>query len=216
MNSLIKLKINFRAAEARMIPWELMYLVRPSDTDILPKIFKYYLLVKNPKTITKFLVDIPVKQTSIYKMKREDTVEKTLEDPTDITDLINLDQYELVVPLTIKRKKLSNSEIQHRLSYLSSTAFSKEAQRRGQRPYMYTSRGSRQHDGLLPEVVLHIHNRKTVHPCVTCINFPRKVMDKDACVLGSADCLPNIIIPVESEPVEAETKIEAEVDDVGV
>lgn len=204
LKQIIKLKLNYTAADGRAIPWELIYLMHPEDVqmdvnasnpdnDLCYQLFRDYLLVLSTSTVYQCLDNVKIEEINTINPRRDDTTSKTLTPKEQLKEHIKLQKYAMVIPLTVikQRQSTTSSEFQKRLAYLASRSFAEgeTTKKRYRSYYRYQSTSSK-----FPEVRMCLGNNFKAHPCATCSNFPKKVVDESACRLGSKLCLDYIMV----------------------
>lgn len=191
LKQIIKLKLNYNTATSREVPWELIYLMNPKDVklpdsntatqdDLCYQLFREYLLVEDSSSISTVLDYVDIEEIVTINPKREDTTSKVMTPRENVRKHLELRNYVMVIPLTVKKVKgLSAETFSERLKY-------------------FTSRNYREHRSntsthvSFPKVRLCLGRNFKAHPCATCSNFPTKVAVTESCTLGSRECLENI------------------------
>jgi hypothetical protein len=180
MQSIVKLKINHKVETGKSIPWELIYLIKKGQEKIGKRLFKYHLIVKSEKEIKGFLKNVNFETLSNQGMTREEIFETPLTPKKKLSELMDIEDYSLLIPILARGKKSGRKS----LRYLASKMF---------RRTVKDSASSRKPIEM-PQVIISAGDNLEGLPCTNCSNLHAKLVDDKACQLGSAQCLTNIMI----------------------
>ena len=193
MTSLIKLKINHKAESGRNIPWDLIYLVKKEDLQICKRLFKYHLVVNDAERVKTLLNEIDFEDLVSHGMHRGDQVSERMMPMKQLKELVNLDDYSLLIPILSRGKKKGKKS----LRYFSSKQFRrgiKDAETNRSFGYTFTPPVTP-----MPSVIICAGKDLEGYPCTNCANLHKKIIDNEACTLGSTECLSNIILGTGSD-----------------
>ena len=209
--SIYKIKMNYNAEEGRQVPWELIYLLKkpaegtdePTEEQLSSILFKRFLLVRDSEAIIKTLSRCSVHFFEDIQPRRDDSSKEEFpkNDTKEISELLpeDLSEYTLVIPLLARKTRLSTTsqEYQLRLTYIASKSFQDKLKSDVKKPWRHYNKTK------LPKVTLCLRGKQSMHPCALCSNFPHKVIDVNACDLGSFECIQKILIPQDQDQDQA-------------
>ncbi len=185
MKSILKLKINHTVKTAKELPWDLVYLVKREDETLVPRLFKYYMVVEQTTAITEFLNTFSARVIEHFGMSRDSLgTDNVPYEESFIGKLVELEKYLLVIPLLGKGRKGVNKQ----LRYIATRKFRKDIAKCSASDYTRTNSVQ------LPPVRLSISASGANLPCLNCKLLHKKLIDGNVCKLGSSDCIKNIVL----------------------
>lgn len=183
MKSLIKLKINHKVETGKKVPWELIYLIKKDQIEISKRLFKYHLIVTSDVEVKEFLGAVAFERMETHGMTREEDFFDNLSPMKKLSELMNLKDYSLLVPILSKGSKAGKKSLRYFSSKQFRRAVNESSKSKSSKKFLE-----------MPQVIISAGKDLEGHPCTNCVNLHAKILDEKACSLGSTLCLTNILL----------------------